>query len=50
MNDDFYEYDPHRYTLVGVTRGRKIRLGDKVRVKVAAASVEARKIDLVFAD
>lgn len=50
MNDDFYEYDPHRYTLVGVNRGRKIKLGDVVRVRVAAAHVEARKIDLVFAD
>ncbi len=50
MNDDFYEYDERRYMLVGVKRGRKIKLGDKVRVKIAAANVDSRKIDLVFAN
>jgi ribonuclease R len=48
MQDDFYEYDVAAYKLVGVRTGRVIRLGDAVRVQVAAASVASRKIDLVF--
>lgn len=50
MNDDFYEFDQNRFILSGVKRGRKIKLGDTVRVKVAAANVTTRRIDLVFAD
>jgi ribonuclease R len=50
MNDDFYEFDQNRFMLVGVKRGRKIKLGDTVRVKVVAANVASRKIDLAFAD
>lgn len=49
MPDDHYEYDERSFSLVGVHTRRTIRLGDAVRVQVAAASVEARKIDLVFA-
>lgn len=50
MTDDHYEYDERTFSLIGVHTRRTIRLGDAVRVQVAAASVEARKIDLVFAD
>ncbi len=49
MDDDHYEYDERSYTLVGVHTRRTIRLGDPVKVQVAAANVETRKIDLAFA-
>ncbi|MDX1418610.1 MAG: ribonuclease R [Rubricoccaceae bacterium] len=47
--DDYWEYDARTYALVGTHTRRTIRLGDAVRVKVAAANVETRKIDLLFA-
>jgi ribonuclease R len=50
MDDDFYEFDQRSFTLTGVRKKRVIRLGDTVRVRVVSASVESRKIDLVFAD
>jgi ribonuclease R len=50
MNDDFYEFDPNRFMLFGVHKGRKIKLGDAVKVQVAAANVATRRIDLAFAD
>jgi ribonuclease R len=50
MDDDHYEYDERTYTLNGVHTRRTIRLGDAVKVQVASANVETRKIDLVFAD
>ena len=49
MDDDHYEYDERTYTLNGVHTRKTIRLGDAVKVQVAAANVETRKIDLVFA-
>lgn len=44
------EYDEFRlvqedYMLVGARSGRKFRMGDKVRIKVIAASLEKRQLD-----
>jgi ribonuclease R len=44
------EYDEFRlvetdYSLVGMRSGRKFRMGDKVRIKVAAANLEKRQLD-----
>ena len=50
MDDDHYEYDERNFSLVGTHTRRTIRLGDPVKVQVAKATVETRKIDLVFAD
>jgi len=50
MDDDYYEYDAQRFTLNGVHTRRTIRLGDSVRVKVAAAQPATRRIDLLFTD
>ncbi len=50
MDDDHYEYDERSYTLNGVHTRRTIRLGDPVKVQVAKANVETRKIDLLFAE
>ena len=50
MDDDHYEYDERNFSLVGTHTRRTIRLGDPVKVQVAKATVETRKIDLVFAE
>jgi ribonuclease R len=50
MDDDYWEYDARQYALVGAHTRRTIRLGDAVRVRVAAANVETRKVDLLFVD
>ena len=46
--DDYMEYDERTYRLVGQSTRRVIRLGDPVRVRVAAADPETRRIDLEF--
>ncbi|GIV61348.1 MAG: ribonuclease R [Rhodothermaceae bacterium] len=50
LDDDFYEYDERNYRLVGLSSGRTFRLGDAVRVTVAAANLETREIDFVLAE
>ncbi len=50
LDDDYYDYDEQRYAVIGRRRGRMFRLGDPVRVVVAAANIETREIDFVFAD
>ncbi|QXD14861.1 ribonuclease R [Rhodocaloribacter litoris] len=50
LDDDYYEYDERTYTLVGLSTGTTFRLGDAVRVRVAAANLETREIDFVLAD
>jgi ribonuclease R len=47
------EYDEFRhvesdYCLVGMRSGRKFRMGDKVRIKVAAANLVKRQLDYVW--
>ena len=47
---DLYDYDDFRhdeteYMLVGMRTGRTFRMGDKVRIKVVAASLAKRQLD-----
>jgi ribonuclease R len=51
VRDDLSEYDDFRldeadYALVGMKSGRKFRMGDAVRVKIVAANLEKRQLDL----
>ena len=48
MNDDYWEFDPRRYALVGRNSGRRIRAGDACRVTIVSADPETRQVDLVF--
>ena len=50
MNDDYWEYDPSRYALVGRYSGRRIRTGNPVKVKITGADTHTRQIDLAFAE
>lgn len=47
LQDDFYRYSAREYALVGERRGRRYRLGDRLRVQVARVDKEARQIDFV---
>ena len=50
LESDYYHHDEVRHALVGRSSGREFRLGDPVRVQVAAVHVEDRKIDLVMVE
>ncbi len=50
MDDDYYEYDQKNYTMIGRRKGRRLRLGDKVKVKVLSVDPERREIDFVLAE
>ena len=45
LKDDYYTYDETTFTIRGNKNKRGYRLGDKVKVKVIAASKEKRTID-----
>ena len=48
IKGDYYEYDEISGTLTGKRTGRTYRIGDKVRVAVAAADIQSGKIDFVL--
>ena len=50
MNDDYWEYEPSRYELVGRYSGRRIRTGNEVKVRITGANTQERQIDLAFAE
>jgi ribonuclease R len=45
LHDDFYEYDDRRHMLVGRDMGRRFRLGDRIRVRVARVNVDRHLVD-----
>jgi ribonuclease R len=47
LTDDFYEIDEKNHRLLGKRSGRKINIGDIIKVKVAAVHIERRRIDFV---
>lgn len=50
MDDDYYEFDQRNYTLIGRRHGRRLRLGDRVRVKVLSVNPEQSEIDFMLAE
>ncbi|MCX6174428.1 MAG: ribonuclease R [Ignavibacteriales bacterium] len=48
LNDDYYVFDEKNYSIIGKRTGRKIRLGDKVNVKLIRVDQEKREIDFVL--
>lgn len=48
LDSDFFHFDPIRHQLSGERTGRVYRLTDRVRVKVARADPDERKIDLTM--
>ena len=47
LEDDYYQFSPRDYALIGERRGRKYRLGDRLRVQVSRVDKEARHIDFL---
>ncbi|MCL6520831.1 MAG: ribonuclease R [Firmicutes bacterium] len=50
MTDDYYQYDAEALQLVGERSGRIFRLGDPVRVRVAAVDRVERRMDLLLVE
>jgi ribonuclease R len=50
LDNDYYHFDPVGHRLTGERTGRVYRLGDRLRVKVAAVNLDERKIDFVLAE
>ena len=50
LEDDYYVFDEQHYALKGRSTLRQYRLGDRVRVRVAAVKPEEGEIDLVMAE
>jgi len=50
MTDDYYRFDERAHLLKGENTGNVYRLGDRVKVQVAAVKLEERKIDFALVD
>jgi ribonuclease R len=50
MDDDYYVLDEKNYSINGRRSGRRIRLGDKVNVRLVRVDEEKREIDFVLLD
>jgi ribonuclease R len=48
LDNDYYHFDAAGHVLAGERTGKRYHMGDSVRVKVAAVSLDERKIDLVM--
>ena len=49
LDNDYYHFDPIGHRLTGERTGRVYRLGDRLRIQVAAVNLDERKIDFVLA-
>ncbi len=49
IGNDFYNYSPKEYALVGQKTKKKYALGDRVRVKLVAADLASRQLDFKLA-
>lgn len=49
IGDDFYNYSPKEYALIGQKTQKKYALGDSVRVKLVAADLSTRQLDFELA-
>ena len=50
LDDDYYEYDEASYSLIGRYTGKTYRIGERVEVVVAGASMDTREIDFLFVE
>ncbi len=50
MGDDFYDYDENNQWIIGRRNRKKYQLGDLMKVRVAAADIFKRQIDLQLVD
>ena len=45
LADDYYEFDEKTYSLVGIRKKHRYRLGDPMRIKVVKANLERKQLD-----
>ncbi|HKK93351.1 MAG TPA: ribonuclease R, partial [Longimicrobiales bacterium] len=45
LDDDYYEFREQEFALVGVRKGRRLRLGDRVRIQLVRVDREERHLD-----
>ncbi len=50
LGNDYYHFDPVGHRLSGERSGKVYRLGDAIRIQVAAVNLDDKKIDFVLAD
>jgi ribonuclease R len=50
LENDYYHFDPVNHRLTGERSGETFRLGDSIRVKLAAVNLDERKIDFLLDD
>ncbi len=50
LPEDYYQFDPIKHALTGERSGRRFRLGDPVKVRVARVDLDQREIDFVLAE
>ncbi len=50
LDYDYFHFDPTGHRLSGERTGKVYRLGDTLKVKVAAVNIDDRKIDFVLAE
>ena len=48
LGKDYFHFDAARHQMLGERTGRRFRLGDRVRVKVARANLDTARIDFVL--
>jgi ribonuclease R len=48
MSDDFYIFDEATYSMTGKNTNRRVRLGDRVEIKVMGVNLEKREIDFTL--
>jgi ribonuclease R len=50
LPNDYYHHEPIQHKLVGQRSGHVFQLADKLKIKVAAVSIDDRKIDFEFVE
>jgi ribonuclease R len=50
LADDFYDFNPESFSLIGRRHNNRYRLGDKIRVQVARADLAKKQLDFVIVD
>jgi ribonuclease R len=50
LEDDYYIFDEKKYSLIGRRTKKRLRLGDKITVKVVRVDPEKGEIDFLLVD
>jgi ribonuclease R len=48
LGSDYFLFDSAKHQLLGERTGRRFRLGDRIRIKIARVDLESSRIDFVL--